>query len=217
MTLKGIIFDMDGSIVDNIPYHREAWLTFLQRYDILLSPADFSAQNHGTIHEMISRFFPLETDAQKIVDLGQEKEKTYRDIYQPHLKQVAGLVEFLQWLDSKQVTAHLATMGDPPNIEFTLDGLGIAPHFATVTGGHEVSKGKPAPEIFLRALAKSQLNKHECLAIEDSAGGVKSALAAGLTCIGMTTSSTPQELKDLGCLTAVSDFYELRDFIELHY
>jgi len=207
---------MDGSMVDNVPYHKEAWLTFLAKYNIMISPADFSAQNHGNIHEMISRFFPSEMDAQKIIDLGQEKEKTYRDIYQPHLKGIAGLEEFLQWLDGIQVSAHLATMGDLPNIEFTLDGLGITDYFATVTGGHEVSKGKPDPEVFLRALSKSQLDTHECLAIEDSAGGVKSALAAGLTCIGIATSSTPQDLKDMGCLTAVSDFHALRDFIEHH-
>ncbi|HSF54286.1 MAG TPA: HAD family phosphatase, partial [Algoriphagus sp.] len=101
---KAILFDMDGTLVNSIPFHQEAWLRFLSNHGIHLRPEDFHAQNHGTIHEMMHRFFPHEKSREKRIELGEEKEITYRKIYGPHLKEIAGLTEFLKSLKSKKIS-----------------------------------------------------------------------------------------------------------------
>ncbi|WP_113923825.1 HAD family hydrolase [Cognataquiflexum aquatile] len=206
---KAIIFDMDGTLVDNIPYHRDAWLAFLKKQGIHLNESEFHAQNHGTIDEMIRRFFPQIQDNQLLYELGQEKESTYRERYRPHIREVHGLTPFLQSLQSNGIQALLATMGDPPNIDFTLDSLGIRSYFSFTTGGHEVTKGKPDPEIFLLSMQKAGLKPEECLVIEDSQGGILAAKRAGLHVIGISTSQSPDELLSYGCDQVIVDFEEL--------
>ena len=213
---QAIFFDMDGTLVDSIPFHQEAWLKFLSNHGIHLRPEDFHAQNHGNIHEMIRRFFPHESSEEKRQELGEEKEITFRKIYQPYLTEIKGLTRFLEALKSREISIHLTTMGDQTNIDFTLDGLGIRSFFDTMTGGHEVEKGKPDPEIFLKTLQKSGVKAEEALVFEDSGGGIRSAKAAGLKVIGIATSHTKKELQEMGCEVAFSDFEEALAALESH-
>jgi beta-phosphoglucomutase len=206
---QAIFFDMDGTLVDSIPFHQEAWLSFLSRHGIHLRPEDFHAQNHGTLPEMIQRFFPHVTSGEKRLELGEEKEITFRRIYGPELKEIEGLTPFLDFLSQSGKSIHLATMGDQNNIDFTLDGLEIRHFFDTITGGHEVLKGKPDPEIFLKTLQKSGVKAEHALVFEDSGGGIRSAKAAGLKVVGIATTHTKKELLELGCIAAFSDFVEV--------
>ncbi len=211
---KAILFDMDGTLVDTIPFHQEAWLRFLGNHGIHLRPEDFHAQNHGTLPEMIRRFFPHVESREKRIELGEEKEATYRRICKPFLKEIAGLTPFLEFLHSQKISCHLATMGDQNNIDFTLKGLGISEYFETVTGGHEVLKGKPDPEIFMKSLGKAGIKAREALVFEDSGGGIRSAKAAGLIVIGIATTHTKKELLDMGCEAAFSDFNEVMESLK---
>jgi len=207
--LEAVFLDMDGTLVDSIPFHQEAWLRFLGNHGIHLRPEEFHAQNHGTIHEMIRRFFPHEHSREKRIELGEEKEITFRNIYKSHLKEIEGLTSFLEQLKGLGISIHLSTMGDQNNIDFTLDGLGIRSHFLTITGGHEVLKGKPDPEIFIKSLEKAGIKPDKAMVFEDSGGGIRSAKAAGLRVIGIATTHTKKELVEMGCEAAYSNFKEI--------
>ena len=111
------------------------------------------------------------------------------------------------------INASLATMGDTPNIDFVLDELSIREFFHSVTGGHEIIRGKPDAEIFNLALKKMNLNSADCIVIEDSAGGILSARQAGIKVIGITTSHSEDELKAKGCFHVISDFHDLQPII----
>lgn len=206
---RAIIFDMDGTLVDSIPFHQEVWLRFLGNHGIHIRPEDFHAQNHGTLQEMIRRFFPHEKSLEKKAELGEEKEITFRKLYKPYLEEIEGLTDFLSQLKTRQISIHLATMGDQNNIDFTLEGVGIRHFFDSMTGGHDVLKGKPDPEIFFKALSKTGFGKDECLVFEDSGGGIRAATAAGLRVVGITTSHSRRELLDMGCIAAFTDFTEI--------
>ena len=205
--IKAVIFDMDGTLVDNIPYHEKSWIAFLNQHQIQISPESFSAQNHGTIDEMITRFFGNDLTVERLKNLGQLKEQTYRDFYKSDLKEISGLTLFLRNLQTKNIKIGLATMGDIPNIDFILDGLNIRNYFDEVTGGHEVSKGKPDPEIFLKSLEKLNVKPEECVVFEDSLGGIQSALDANIKVVGITTLHSKEQLLDFGC-SKVIDTYE---------
>jgi beta-phosphoglucomutase len=206
---KGIIFDMDGTLVDNIPFHKEAWVNFLEENGVTLTSGEFQAQNHGTLVEMMARFFPNLTDLSLLNTKGQEKEAAYRKLYASHIQEINGLTALLEKLKEAGVTMLLATMGDTDNIDFTLGKLGISKYFGHITGGHEVRKGKPDPEIFQRSLFKAGLAAEDCLVVEDSIGGVKAAVQAGIPVVGITTSHSAEELIDSGCVGAFRDFEEI--------
>ena len=206
---KAVIFDMDGTLVDNMPFHKIAWLRFLSNHKINLTPEEFDEQNYGNIDEIVRRFFGEDMSDDKIKILGQEKEKAYRDLYRNHVKEINGLTDFLHKLSDLDIKAAIATMGDTPNIDFILDELGIRPYFHSITGGHEVSRGKPDAEIFELSLKKLNLKNHECIVIEDSIGGVLSAIQAGIDVIGITTSHTSGELKKNGCIYTIHDYTDI--------
>lgn len=206
---KAILFDMDGTLVDSIPFHQQAWLRFLDNHGIHLRPEEFHAQNHGTIEEMIRRFFPAVQDRTALYALGQEKERMYREIYKPHIHEVPGLSPFLKKIRSFGIQAHLATMGDQPNIDFVLGAIGVRSFFASVTGAEEVKKGKPNPEVFLRSVEKAGLAASDCWVLEDSKGGIMAGKGAGCHVVGITTSHSPDELISFGADRTVKDFVEL--------
>ncbi|MEN4762872.1 MULTISPECIES: HAD family phosphatase [unclassified Chryseobacterium] len=203
---KAIIFDMDGTLVNNIPYHEESWIVFLKEYGIMIEPENFSAQNHGTLDEMIIRFFGNDLSKERIHELGLAKENAYQNLYQPHIKEVNGLTPFLQKLKQNNIKIGLATMGIPASIDFILGGLNIKNYFDEITGGIEVLKGKPNPDIFLKTVEKLQVDGKDTLAVEDSMGGIKSAKDAGLKVVGITTTHSEEELMDNGCTFVIHDY-----------
>ncbi len=203
---KAIIFDMDGTLVNNIPYHEESWIVFLKEYGIMIEPENFAAQNHGTLDEMIIRFFGNDLSKERIHELGLAKENAYQNLYQPHIKEVNGLTPFLQKLKQNSIKIGLATMGIPASIDFILGGLNIKNYFDEITGGIEVLKGKPNPDIFLKTVEKLQVDGKDTLAVEDSMGGIKSAKDAGLKVVGITTTHSEEELMDNGCTFVIHDY-----------
>lgn len=206
---EAIIFDTDGTLVDNIPYHRKAWIRFLANYGIQLVENEFDAQNHGTIDEMIVRFFGNKLSKERVKELGEEKEKTYRDLFKNYIEEIEGLSNLLVGLKKQNLKSSVATMGDKNNINFILDSLSIRGFFHSITGGHEVSRGKPDPEIFELSLKKLNRKSDKVIVIEDSIGGIKAARAAGLSVIGISTSYDAEELLSNGCFRVISNFIEI--------
>ncbi len=206
---KAVIFDMDGTLVDSIPFHKVAWIRFLRNHGIYLNEESFQAQNHGTIEEMMFRFFGSDLTKSQLHEYSEEKERTYRELYRPQIKEVEGLTSFLESIFLQKVRIGLATMGDQHNIDFTIDSLGIRRFFHSTTGGHEVRKGKPEPEIYELSLRKMETKASDCMAIEDSIGGVQSAISAGIKVIGITTTHSREELLDFGCIRTIDKFDEL--------
>ncbi|WP_326982157.1 HAD family phosphatase [Chryseobacterium sp. MYb264] len=206
LNTKAIIFDMDGTLVDNIPYHEESWIIFLKEYGIIIEPENFSAQNHGTLDEMIIRFFGNDLSRERIHELGLAKENAYQHLYRQHLKEMEGLTSFLKKLKQNNIKTGLATMGIPSSIDFILGGLNIKAYFDEVTGGMEVLKGKPDPDIFLKTVEKLQVDGKDTLAVEDSMGGIQAAKEAGLKVVGITTTHSEEELMDNGCTFVIHDY-----------
>jgi len=205
---------MDGTLVDNMSFHRDSWLQFCRNHHISFTHDRFHAENHGTLDEMIRYFLGQDLTDERIKELGQEKEIIYRELYKDHIKEIDGLTSLLENLERLGVEIALATNGDMTNIYFVLDSLNIGRFFRFITGADEISKGKPDPEIFKLTLTKLNLKSRECIAVEDSTDGIISARQAGLEVIGISTMQTAEELKEMGCFQVISNFKELDlDFI----
>ena len=211
---QAIIFDMDGTIVDNMHIHLETWLSFLSDHNIHLDKEGFEKQGHGNLTEIISRIFKLDKRDPEVQRIGQAKEKFYRDAYRGRIIEISGFIETLQRLKHQNISRALATMGDTPNIDLVVDALEIRDQFESIIGGHEVENGKPHPEIFLKTLDRLQVHPKNSLVIEDSISGIQAAINARIRVIGITTSYNRERLMDAGCYTTISNYRD-SDLLEL--
>lgn len=208
---KGLIFDMDGTLVHNMHFHRQAWYAFLQKHGIDINDEDFDRKNAGTIVEIVPRFFEGVTDHAEIMRLGMEKEALYREIYRPHVQALPGLRAFLEAARAGGLKLALATAADRGNIDFTLEELGITDLFDAITGSEEVKKGKPDPEVFLVSARKLGLTPAQCIVFEDSHVGIQAGLSAGMEVIGMATTHTRAELNERPLLAILDDYKAIRN------
>jgi beta-phosphoglucomutase len=195
MGQRAVLFDMDGVVIDNLPYHVDAWLLYCERHGILLTREIFYKDLNGlNSKDTFEWLLKRQISQEEINVFEEEKEAIYRGFYKPFLVPAPGLFEFLSSLKSQGIKTALATSAGIGNIDFILDGLGIRAEFDAIIGGAEVKNGKPNPEIYLRAADLVDARTEDCWVIEDSLQGISAGLSAGMKVVGMTTSHSSEEL-----------------------
>ena len=203
-----VIFDMDGVVVDNIPYHFDAWRQFAARYGLALSDDELTRYMNGRVaKEVLEYLFKKELTAEEVHRYTEEKEGVYRDLYRPHLEPTEGLLSFLETLRTESIPTAVATSAPYSNIDFTLGGTGTRPYFREIVDARHVKRGKPDPEIYLQAAGRLGMAPHQCIVIEDALLGVQAGLGAGMKVIGITTTHTAAELSNTHLV--IADFREL--------
>jgi beta-phosphoglucomutase family hydrolase len=205
--LLAAVFDMDGTLVDNMRFHNEAWVSISRRLGVEASAERFEREFAGQKNEeifpkLLGRSLPPE----ELERLAEEKESHYRALYTPHLSLHRGADGFLGRLRAAGVKLAVATAAPQGNRTLVLDGLGIRSWFARVVGAEEVTRGKPAPDIFLAAAKALGVEPGACVAFEDAINGVRSARAAGMLTVGITTTTPAEVLREAGAHWAVPDF-----------
>lgn len=213
--LKGFIFDMDGTLVDNWAYHIVSFNEYLRRKR--LTPiAELSLDLNGRHSNDIFRIMIGEEQCQRFgfETLNQEKEEVYRDMYSGHVEPIKGLMELLRLAKSKGIKCAIGSSGCRENVEFIIKELGIEDIIDTSISGSEVTHGKPHPEIFATAIEKMGLKPEECIVFEDAVNGIKAGVAAGCKCIGILTTATAEMLAGVGASVCVKD-YTVLDMTQL--
>lgn len=207
---QAVIFDMDGTLVDNMGFHRQTWLEWAKREGLNKSEDDILRNVNGTIGEIVQRLFPHIQNPDEIFALGERKEALYRKIYKPHLKMLPGLAHWLDWLKDQEIPSVLATAGDRKNLAFTLDGLNIRSYFQATVTGEDVRHGKPHPEVFLLAAQALNIAPEKCLVFEDSPAGAEAARRAEMPCIVINADAPRDRFGDTGhVLGFIKDFTAL--------
>ncbi len=207
---KALVFDMDGTLVDNMSYHKKSWIDLFEYHKLDLDYETFDRKYHkGSLVEIMARLFPHISDEEELFRMGSYKEALYRDLYRPHVKALGGLLPFLKKIQAQNLPMGIATMGDQHNIDFIFKALDLDSFFHSTTGGHQVKHGKPHPEIFLTAAQKLGIPPKDCLAFEDSRSGVTAAKAAGMQVIGIRTMLGKKTLLELGCIQVIENYSSL--------
>jgi beta-phosphoglucomutase len=172
------LFDMDGTIVDNMDYHLIAWREFLKAHGVEMSDEELHYKMRGTIEEGVRRNLGEHLSDAEVAALGFQKEQMYRDLYAPHLKAFDGFEEYVKKAKKEGIKIALVTAANHHNVDFTLDGLQIRHYFDTIVSGDDVKNGKPDPEGFLIAAERMGEAPENCIVFEDSIHGVRAADAA---------------------------------------
>ncbi len=187
MPFKALIFDMDGTIVDNMRYHNEGWALFFAAKGIPFDLEGFFERTAGrTNREILRGYFPGHDDA-ALDALGEEKEGFYRQAYAPHVAPLPGLLDLMEAAERRGVPMAVGTAAPPGNVAVVLDGLRIRGRFRTVVSPSQGYRGKPHPDMFLAAAERMGVDPADTLVFEDAPLGVEAAANAGMKAVAILT------------------------------
>lgn len=203
--IEGIIFDMDGVIVDNYLFHIDAWGEFCKRHGLNFESEDFTKKYFGKNNaDILKALFGRVLADAEVHQLGEEKEAIYRELYQPHIKPLDGLVNFMKELKILGKKIAIASSAPQSNIDFVVNNTGIKVYIDVTVNGNMVKLGKPNPDIFLKASELLGIQPANCLVFEDSFSGIQAAINAGMQVVAVATTHKKEEHNPK--LTIISDF-----------
>ncbi len=203
------IFDMDGTLIDNTPYHFKSWQALFKKYGKgQLSKETYYKEISGVpVMETIKRIFGNDHDEAGLKALLNEKEDFYRKEYTPYVAPVNGLENFLTGLKNAGIKMAMATSATIEDIDFILNKVPIRDDFDVIVNSTMVSQPKPHPQIFLKAAEKLNMPASKCVVFEDSLAGIKAANSAGMKVVAITTGHTAAELHPVDLV--INDYTEL--------
>jgi HAD superfamily hydrolase (TIGR01509 family) len=206
-TCKGVIFDMDGVLIDSHPVHKKVWTQFLASLNRPVPDEELDFVLDGRKREEILRHFLGDLSAERIRAYGLRKDRIYEESSKD-LKTISGVEEFLGALESAGIPMAVGTSASFLRARNTLAALGILPRFTALVTGSEVVNGKPDPEIFVRAAERLDQDPHDLLVVEDAVSGVKAAKSAGMKCLGIATDGRSEMLRAAGADHVIPDYQE---------
>lgn len=191
----GVIFDMDGVLLDSEPFICKAACMMFAERGLAVKPEDFipfvGAGENRYLGGVAARYgFPIEID-----DVKRRTYEIYLEIIKGQLRPLPGVHAFLEECRKAGRKMALATSADLIKAQGNMREIGLPlSTFDAVVNGLDVVHKKPDPEIFLTAAARLGLAPSDCLVVEDAINGVQAAKAAGSRCLGLTTSFSREQL-----------------------
>lgn len=206
--LRGVVFDMDGVVIDSHPAHRAAWKAFLGAVGKPVLDSDLDIILDGGKREEILKHFLGDLSPQQIEQYGSLKDEILRN-RTTRLEPITGVIEFLNELCNSSVRVALATSASRQRTLDTLNELQLTHYFEAIVTGDDVAAGKPDPFIYQLAASRMQELPEHLLAVEDAVSGVKAARSAGLRCAAIANNGRAHSLRAAGANPIVADFRSL--------
>ena len=206
MSTKGLIFDLDGVLVHTIPTHFAAWARMFHEYGYAFDKKVYRDLVDGRLREDGTRAV-MHDQADAIV----KEAATLKNKYYLEMIENGEFVVFesaTKYVRACKAAGHkLAAASSSANVRYILEKAGTLECFDVVIGGHQVTKGKPNPEIFLKAAADLGLPLEQCIVFEDSESGVEAAKNGGFFCVGVVDNESEADLSRADTIVAsVADY-----------
>ncbi|GAJ23288.1 unnamed protein product, partial [marine sediment metagenome] len=200
--IAAVIWDMDGVLADTAPHHLLAWQETFAKRGINFTEADFKRGFGIRNDAIIKNTLGEQVTPEEIEAIAREKEATFRRIIGKDIKPLPGALELVKALDEGGISMAIASSTTIENIHLIVGSLGIADYFKAVITGHDVSEGKPSPQVFLLAAQRLGAEPKNCIVIEDAVAGVKAAKSAGMYCVAVSNSHPQEKLNEADLIVA---------------
>jgi HAD superfamily hydrolase (TIGR01509 family) len=205
--IKGLIFDMDGTLIQNMPYHMKAFSTLAERLGYqMLQPVTnkFYGRHNDEIFLAIAPQWVI--DKYGLQYLSDEKEAIYRELYAGKVCLTDGLAELLAEAKAKGVKCYVGSAAPRLNIDLIWNGAQLDDKIDGCICGDDVVNFKPHPEIFLKCCEGMGLAPEDCVVFEDAISGIKAGWAAGCKVVALSSTATPEALAADGVEHIITDF-----------
>lgn len=204
----GVIFDIDGTIVDNHAHHEEAWLLWGNRNNKPIDREFYRARLYARTNEQIFNIlYNGNISPEEILQFADDKEAIYREIYGPVMKPMPGLVDLLLELQRLNIPCAAASNAGRINVDFVMEQLRLRKFFRAILASEDVTHGKPARDIFLLAAKELEVAPTQCRVFEDSSAGFEAAHRAKMRVFAITGHSRTAELPPF----IIKQFRDFRD------
>jgi len=210
MPIRGLIFDMDGTMIDSMPYHARSWVGFAERHGLSIEVDELLRRTTGrTGAECMEVLFGRAMEPKECWELVHQKEEIYRALFAPVFAEVPGFKTFSADAIGRGLRVGVGTAGDRHNIAFAFSHLGMDPMPHAVVGGDEGLAGKPEPAIFLEAARRIGTAPADCIVFEDAPFGIEAARRAGMRAVAVCTSHSADQLAGPHVVASVRNYHEL--------
>jgi beta-phosphoglucomutase-like phosphatase (HAD superfamily) len=208
---KAFLFDLNGTMINDMPYHIEAWHKQLVSLGSDISLEATKHQCYGKNDELLERVFPGKYTLQERIKIGNEKEAVYRTDFKPFLKLIEGLDDFLLIAAKQNIKMAIGSAAIDENIAFVIDNLNIRHYFEAIVSANKVVKSKPHPETFLKCAEHLGVHPNDCIVFEDTPKGVECALNAGMKAIVILGEHQQEEFELFeNVIQCVSNYHEIK-------
>lgn len=195
MDKLGVIFDMDGVLIDSYRAHFESWRIIAAEEGLQITEEQFAQTFGRTSREIIAALWGKHTpDEAKIRELDERKEAAFRELLRDHFPIMPGAPELLDALHEAGFALAIGSSGPPENVALTLKKLGRRDLFGAVITGKDVTRGKPDPQVFLLAAERLGVPPQRCAVVEDAPPGVEAAHRAGMVAVGLVSTGRTREM-----------------------
>jgi beta-phosphoglucomutase len=204
---RGVIFDMDGVLIDSGAHHRQAWRALLDELGVRPARPDYWRLTIGRPgNEAVPLLLGHPVSWSEAVRLAERKRELYQQLARHGLPAVRGVPAFIDEVAAAGIPRAVATSASGADVERLLGPLGLRDRFDAVVAAEDVRLGKPDPEVYLLAAESIGVAPGDCLVFEDSVVGVQAARRAGMRVIGVATAYADGELREAGAASVIDDF-----------
>ncbi|MEI6756281.1 MAG: beta-phosphoglucomutase family hydrolase [Chlorobium sp.] len=206
-TKRAFIFDMDGVLTDNMRLHADSWVELFRDFGLEgLDAERYLVETAGMKGLDVLRYFLdpeiSEAEAHRLTEL---KDFLYRIMSRELIKPMAGLKDFLDEAEERNILLGIGTGAGPRNITYVLGLLNLGDKFSAIVDPFQVSHGKPHPDIFLKVAELLEVPPSECIVFEDALPGVEAASRAGMKCVAVTTTNSAEAFRKFDNVVQVID------------
>ena len=194
MAIRAILWDLDGVLVDSMDFHYQAFREVLTGLGRELSREEYLGTIIGLRNDAIFRRLLPGTSVGVVAELASQKEEAFRRLIAGRVQPLRGGAKLVRRAKNAGLLQAIVSSTPRENIALMLRSLALENFFDAIVGEEDATRGKPDPEGFLVAARLLGIAPAECVVIEDAPEGIAAGKAAGMRCIGVTTTRPAAKL-----------------------
>jgi beta-phosphoglucomutase len=191
-TNYGVIFDMDGVLIDSFEPHKLSWQAMARERGVAITDEQFAATFGRTSRDIIRHFWGDSVGDEQVRQMDARKEEIFRDLIGRQVPVMPGAMELITDLSASGFLLGIGSSGPPENVRLVIDRLNLASVLGGYVTGMDVTRGKPAPQVFLLTAERMAIEPQRCAVVEDAVHGITAARRAGMKAVALT-GTAPRE------------------------